>query len=298
MKNIDKIIKKKYIESFATFLLFGTLAIILIIPINTSATNRNDRVYTYYQPAPFSDSPDYSNNDDYNNSYYSNNRNLYYQYNNSAQYAVNYPTQTSYPVQGQVSNPLPYINSITPDSVTLQRQIIKVTINGSGFLEGSTALFEGQPRTVTFVNSNRLIVQLNEKDITKTGRYYITVTNDAPGGGFSNPVPFTVNKTPAVTTSTSSTSRTQSNQNSAYGASAITGYESSRTNQDIIDYEMRNVETYGSLTSNAIFGRSAFFPTGILQWILFIILVLVIVFVWRKFFGNAVKYHSTPLKHA
>jgi hypothetical protein len=53
-----------------------------------------------------------------------------------------------------------------------------------------------------------------------------------------------------------------------------------------------------NLAANAIFGSNSFLPSGIIQWILFAILILVIVIIARKIFGADKKYHETPLKHA
>jgi len=57
-------------------------------------------------------------------------------------------------------------------------------------------------------------------------------------------------------------------------------------------------DKYEALAANAIFGDVGFLPSGLLQWILFAILVLIIVILTRRVFGGAKKYHQTPLKHA
>ncbi|HEU0085433.1 MAG TPA: IPT/TIG domain-containing protein [Candidatus Paceibacterota bacterium] len=215
------------------------------------------RVYTYFQPAPFADTgPSYNPGGNYNPS-------------------------------TPALNPVPYILSITPDSATVQAQIIKVTITGNGFIPSSNVRFNDAPRTVTYVSPTRLVVQLNERDVMTPGRQYITVINDMPGGGFSNPASFVVNST-APTGYTSYTG-------GSYGASALTGYESMSGNTS---GTIRGDESYKSLTANAVFGSRGFFPTGILQWIIFVILIGAIVFIWRKYFGGESQYRSAPMKHA
>lgn len=52
-----------------------------------------------------------------------------------------------------------------------------------------------------------------------------------------------------------------------------------------------------SLVASAIFGSSGFLPSGIIQWILFAILVLSIVILVRKIYGADEAYHAVPLKH-
>ncbi len=56
-------------------------------------------------------------------------------------------------------------------------------------------------------------------------------------------------------------------------------------------------ETNSDLTANAVFGDNGFLPSGLIQWILFAILVLLIVIMVRRIYGGTEKYHATPLKH-
>ena len=56
-------------------------------------------------------------------------------------------------------------------------------------------------------------------------------------------------------------------------------------------------ETNSELTANAVFGSDSFLPSGLLQWILFSILVLLIIILVRKMYGADKRYHATPLKH-
>ena len=53
-----------------------------------------------------------------------------------------------------------------------------------------------------------------------------------------------------------------------------------------------------SLASNAIFGSNGFMPSGILQWIFFGILILIVIILIRRVTGATDKYHAEPLKHA
>ncbi|MBI3305936.1 hypothetical protein HYZ82_02250 [Candidatus Nomurabacteria bacterium] len=56
-------------------------------------------------------------------------------------------------------------------------------------------------------------------------------------------------------------------------------------------------ETNSELTANAIFGSDTFLPSGLVQWILFAILILLIVILIRKIYGADVRYRAAPLKH-
>ena len=57
-------------------------------------------------------------------------------------------------------------------------------------------------------------------------------------------------------------------------------------------------EDPSDLAANAVFGTNSFMPSGLIQWILFAILILLIVILVRKVTGAEDKYHSEPLKHA
>jgi hypothetical protein len=53
-----------------------------------------------------------------------------------------------------------------------------------------------------------------------------------------------------------------------------------------------------NLAANALFGSNGFLPSGLIQWILFAIFILVVVVLARIVFGAKRKYDSTPLKHS
>lgn len=56
-------------------------------------------------------------------------------------------------------------------------------------------------------------------------------------------------------------------------------------------------ENYGSLTANALLGSNSFMPSGLVQWIFFIALIVAIIFLWRYVHAED-RYMSEPLKHA
>ncbi len=57
-------------------------------------------------------------------------------------------------------------------------------------------------------------------------------------------------------------------------------------------------EQLGNLSANALYGANSFMPSGLVQWILLAILILIIVILFRKITGAEDRYHATPLKHA
>jgi len=164
-------------------------------------------------------------------------------------------------------NPVPAVTSITPKSENLDTSVTTITVNGSGFVPTSVARINGSNRPVTFIDSSHLLVQINSNDINTyqaNGGFYITVFNGAPGGGYSNAAFFAVNNNAGSTTN---------------------GTDSSN-------------KSYGSLASNAIFGSNSFLPSGLVQWILFAIIILIIVIIIRKIFGGREHYDELPMKHA
>jgi len=54
---------------------------------------------------------------------------------------------------------------------------------------------------------------------------------------------------------------------------------------------------FSSLAANALFGGSTFLPSGVTQWILFIIFILLLVIMVRRIMGAEQAYHASPLKH-
>jgi len=73
--------------------------------------------------------------------------------------------------------------------------------------------------------------------------------------------------------------------NNANGKNIITNDNTSNTN-----------ENYGNLASTALLGSNTFMPSGLVQWILFVILVLAIIFLWRYLYAEE-KYMLEPVKH-
>ena len=57
-------------------------------------------------------------------------------------------------------------------------------------------------------------------------------------------------------------------------------------------------DSYGSLTANALVGSNSFMPNGLLQWIFFVLLIAVIIFLWRYIHNSKEEYMLEPMKHA
>jgi len=57
-------------------------------------------------------------------------------------------------------------------------------------------------------------------------------------------------------------------------------------------------DNYSNIAANFVFGGFSFLPSGLMQWILLAIFIVVIVILIRKATGKDEEYYSTPLKHA
>lgn len=82
--------------------------------------------------------------------------------------------------------PVPVVTSISPKKKTAGSPTFKLTINGNSFVPDSTVQWRGVNRTTTYVSPTKLTAKIRAKDVKKSGRYGVTVTNPAPGGGVSN----------------------------------------------------------------------------------------------------------------
>jgi hypothetical protein len=91
-----------------------------------------------------------------------------------------------------INNPVPSITSLSPTQQAAGSQPMTLTINGSGFINGSTVTYNGASHPASFVSSSQLTISLTTNDLATLGAYPVVVTNPAPGGGPSSPTDFNV----------------------------------------------------------------------------------------------------------
>jgi hypothetical protein len=89
-------------------------------------------------------------------------------------------------------NPVPGISSISPASVQLGTYPLTVTVNGSGFVPGSIARWNGQDRATTYVSPSQITFDVNYLDTDFPSNIQITVWSPGPGGGTSNALTLTI----------------------------------------------------------------------------------------------------------
>ncbi len=87
-------------------------------------------------------------------------------------------------------NPVPTVSSLSPNSMVEGGPGFILTVNGTGFVNGSVVRWDGSNRQTTFVSSTQLTAQILATDIVGTGQASVTVFNPTPGGGVSNVVTF------------------------------------------------------------------------------------------------------------
>ena len=106
-------------------------------------------------------------------------------------------------------NPLPVASSLSPATVSGGGSDFTLTVNGSGFVSGSTIEWNGTPRITTAVTATQISATIYASDIAAAGTAQITVVSPGPGGGTSSPLSLTigpVQSSPAVTLAPSSIS--------------------------------------------------------------------------------------------
>lgn len=93
----------------------------------------------------------------------------------------------------QSPNPVPTVSTLAPTSAVAGGPAFTLTVNGTGFINGSTVLWSGSTRTTTYVSATQLTAAIASVDIASAGTSNIAVRNPAPGGGTSSTATFTIN---------------------------------------------------------------------------------------------------------
>jgi FG-GAP-like repeat/Abnormal spindle-like microcephaly-assoc'd, ASPM-SPD-2-Hydin/Protein of unknown function (DUF1573) len=90
------------------------------------------------------------------------------------------------PVLAQ-NSPVAHIDlPLVPASVKPGSSAFTLTVNGSGFVSGSTVYWDGSARATTFVSGMQLTALINAGDVAAASTASVMVVNPAPGGGCSN----------------------------------------------------------------------------------------------------------------
>lgn len=102
-----------------------------------------------------------------------------------------------------INNPAPTLTSLNPNTAQAGSAAFTLTVNGTGFVNGSVVRWNGNARTTAFVSATQLTAQITAADIASAGTAQITVFNGTPGGGTSSGSTFTITPPNPVPTLTS-----------------------------------------------------------------------------------------------
>jgi phospholipase C len=92
-----------------------------------------------------------------------------------------------------VANPTPFISDpLVPSAAAPGGAQFTLTVNGEGFVSGSTVNWNGTALATTFVSGSKLTATVPAANIAAAGTALISVNSAAPGGGKSNIVLFPV----------------------------------------------------------------------------------------------------------
>ncbi len=92
----------------------------------------------------------------------------------------------------QIVNPGPIITSVDPPNVMAGGEAFELTVDGSGFVPASEVRWNGDGRSTTYVDSQRLRASILASDIADAGTAQVTVQSPQPGGGVSGAVTVTI----------------------------------------------------------------------------------------------------------
>lgn len=98
----------------------------------------------------------------------------------------------SNPVELVIYNKTPTITRLSPDSAELGAGATTVTITGQDFVNGSVAIWDGEPRSTRFVNATTLEMDLSAADLSEEQARGVTVLAPEPRRAVSNTLAFVV----------------------------------------------------------------------------------------------------------
>jgi hypothetical protein len=88
------------------------------------------------------------------------------------------------------SNAAPSLSSTSQSTITVGTGNLYLTVTGTGFLPGAVVLWNGSPRTTTFVDNTHLSVAIAAADLATAKT--VTLTSQNPGSGASNSLTVTI----------------------------------------------------------------------------------------------------------
>src|SRR5258708_5893765 len=93
---------------------------------------------------------------------------------------------------GPGGNPEPELTALSPDSVAFGSRGATLTVLGTGFVQTSRIVIDGDLRSTYYADSTTLRTLLNDSDAAIPGMLSVMVVSDTPGGGTSQSLPLTI----------------------------------------------------------------------------------------------------------
>jgi len=91
-----------------------------------------------------------------------------------------------------IKSPVPAISSLSPSFRTAGGSAFALVVEGDGFVDGATVLWDGEARTTQFVSSTELRANIRSGDTAFEGEAGVVVRNPSPSEQMSNIVRFSV----------------------------------------------------------------------------------------------------------
>jgi hypothetical protein len=94
-----------------------------------------------------------------------------------------------------VANSVPFLNQpLSPSAMLPSSAGFELTVNGTGFLVGSSVKWNGSVRATSFVSSSKLTATVLASDVASFNTGWVTAVNPGPGGSTSNVVFFGITR--------------------------------------------------------------------------------------------------------
>jgi hypothetical protein len=109
------------------------------------------------------------------------------------------PGGSSDPVTVRIQAPIPTLSSMPSQGATAGRPGFTLTLHGSSFMQGAGVLWNGTPRSATFVSPTRLDVAVSSSDVASPTDVAIRVANPGPVARTSGTITLNVRALGAAT---------------------------------------------------------------------------------------------------
>lgn len=99
---------------------------------------------------------------------------------------------TSNEVDFTINNPVPTIESLSPNVRAAGSGAFTLTVTGKNYVSTSKISWKGIPRATTFISPTQLKTTISAGEIATAGTAEVRIVNPAPGGGTTAPSNFTI----------------------------------------------------------------------------------------------------------